>query len=124
MCGSIVIIRAVSIKKPVITSNSYYSRIRESKGAFSDCFFILSGLLLVVSHVYGFVPFLEAVGVREYCCMAVECLLEALCFVRSREHRPTSPRPSGLVALDLDLARSLQSYVAGGVALSREPRKL
>ena len=48
--------------------------------------------------------FLEVVGVREYCCMAVESRLKALCFVRSpratRASPATNPHSSGLVALD------------------------
>ena len=88
---------------------------------------ILLVLLLVVSRVgfIVFVLFLEAVGVREYCCMAFENRLAALCFARSwratRASRATNLRPSGLVALGL--AESRQSCVRG-VALSREPPKL
>ena len=52
------------------------------KKAFPTAFFfdrILLGLLLIVSRVpfYGFVLFLEAVGVREYWCMAAASRLEA-----------------------------------------------
>ena len=84
-------------------------------------------LLLIVSRVdfIVFVLFLEAVGVREYCCMALENRLAALCFARSsratRASRATKLRPSGLVALGL--AESRHVYVLG-VALSREPPKL
>ena len=82
---------------------------------------------LIVSRVdfIVFVLFLEAVGVREYCCMALETRLEALCFARSsratRASRATNLRSSGFVALGV--AESRQSYVRG-VALSREPPKL
>ena len=72
-----------------------------------------------------FVLFLEAVGVREYCCMALENRLAALCFARSsratRASQATNLRPSGFVSLGL--AESRQSYVRG-VALSQEPPKL
>ena len=94
-------------------------------GHFLD--WILLVLLLIVSRVKlkVFVLLLEAVGVREYCCMALESRLSALCFARSsratRASRATDPRPSGLAALGL--AESRQGYVRG-VALSREPAKL
>ena len=84
-------------------------------------------LLLIVGRVdfIVFVPFLEAVGVREYCCMAVENQLAALCLARSpratRASRATNFRPSALVPLGL--AESRQSYVCGA-ALSRKPPKL
>ena len=84
-------------------------------------------LLLIVSRVdfIVFVLFLEAVDVREYCCMVLETWLAALCFARysraTRASRATNLRPSGLVALGL--AESRQSYVRG-VALRREPPKL
>ena len=62
---------------------------------------------------------------REYCCMAVDNRLEALCFVRSPRAtcaaRATSPRPSGLVPLDL--AKSRQSYVRGVALHSAEGRQ-
>ena len=66
--------------------------------------------------------FLEAVGVREYCCTTVEIGWQ-LCASRafSASNGSTNPRPSELVALGL--AESRQSYVRG-VALSREPPKL
>ena len=64
--------------------------------------------------------FLEAVGVREYCCTAVEIGWQ-LCASRFlREPGSANPRPSELVALGV--AESRQSYVRG-VALSREPPK-
>ena len=75
-----------------------------STGLFFD--WILLVILFIVSRVdfIVFVLFVEAVGVREYCRMAVESRLEALCFVRSpratRASRAASPRPRGLVALD------------------------
>ena len=69
--------------------------------------------------------FLEAVGVRHYCCMAVESRLDALCSVRypraTRVSRATSRRPSGFVALGL--AESRQICVRG-VPPSREPPNL
>ena len=90
-------------------------------------YLILLVLLLIVSRVdfIVFVLLLEAVGVRGYCCMAIENRLAALCFGCSsratRASRATNLRPSGLVALGL--AESRQSYVRG-VALSREPPNL
>ena len=68
-----------------------------------------------------FMLFLEAVGVREYCCTAGEIGWQ-LCASRClREQSSTNLRPSELVALGL--AESRQSYVRG-VSLSREPPKL
>ena len=100
------------------------SRIHASKRAFSDwtCFQLhYSGPHRRSSRFYSFVLFLEAVGVREYCCLAVEIRLGALCFVRSASNacftRATNPRPHGLVALDLALSR--QSSVARDVAPRR-----
>ena len=101
---------SVSRKRPLLTR------------LFFDC--ILPGLLLIVSRVdvKVFVLSPEAVGVREYCCMAVESRFDAPCFVcfprATCASRATNPRPSGLVSLDL--AETRQSYVRG-VALSREP---
>ena len=67
--------------------------------------------LLVVSRVdfVVFVLFLEAVGVREYCCIAVDNRLGALCFACSsratRASHSTNPCPNGLVALGLAESR-------------------
>ena len=69
--------------------------------------------LLIVSRAdfVVFVLFLEAGGVKEHCCMAVESRLEALCFVRFPQatcfarDKPSSKR-------------------VGGVGLSRKPPKL
>ena len=100
------------------------------KGSFPPGFsfnWIFQALLLTVNRAdfLVFVLFLKAIGVREYCCMAVECRLQALCFVHfpraTRASRATSSCRSGLVALDL--AESRQSYIRG-IALSRGPRKL
>ena len=94
---------------------------------FPTGFFLSFFLSSVVSRVDSivFVLFLKAVGVREYCCMAVENRLAALCLARSpratRASRATNFRPSGLVPMGL--AKNRQSYVRG-VALSREPPKL
>ena len=103
---------------------SYIVGFRQSKTTLSD--WILPVLFFIVSRVefIVFVLFLEAVGVREYCCMAVDNWSAALCFARSaratRASRATNVRPSGLVALGF--AESRHSYVRG-VALSREPPK-
>ena len=109
--------------RPFLTRSDSASRERPfSTGLFFDR--ILLVLLLIISRVdfIVFVLFLEAV---EYCCMALETRLAALCFARSsratRASRATILRPSGLVALGS--AESRQSYVRG-VALSREPPKL
>ena len=111
--------------RPFITRSDSASQKRPfSTGLFSD--WIILVLLLIVSRVdfIVFVLFLEAVGVRECCCVAVENRLAALCFARylraTRASRATNLRPSWLVALGL--AESRQSYVRG-VALSREPPK-
>ena len=109
----------------LIQSNSASRKRPFSTGHFFE--WVLLVVLLIVSRVdfIVFVLFLEAVGVREHCCMAVENRLAALCFARSsretRASRATNLRPSGLVALGL--AESRQSYVCG-VALSRKLPKL
>ena len=75
-----------------------------STGLFFDWIVLV---LLIVSRVdfIVFVLLLEAVGVREYCCMALENRLAALCFARSsratRASRATNLCPSRLVALGL-----------------------
>ena len=100
-------------------SISYAVGFRQSKTAlFSTGLFfdwiLLVLLLIIISRVdfIVFVLFLEAVGVREYCCMAAENRLAALCFARSpratRASRATNFRSSGLVPLSL--AESRQSY--------------
>ena len=61
------------IFKPILIRSDSVSRKRPfPTGLFFD--WILLGFLLIVSPVdfIVFVPFLEVVGVREYCCMAVE----------------------------------------------------
>ena len=95
--------------RPSLTQSGSASRKRPfSTGLFFG--WILLVLLLIVSRVdfIVFVLFLEAVGVREYCCMAVENRLAALGFARSsratRASRATNPRV--------------------GVGLSRKPPKL
>ena len=109
-----------SFLRPFLTQSDSASGKRPfSTGLFFD--WIL--LVLIVSRVdfIVFALFLEAVGVRESCCMAVENRLAALCFARSlratRASRATDLRPSGLVVLGF--AESRQSYVRG-IALSRE----
>ena len=112
----IVKIKIPSSYEPI----SYTVGFRRSKTALFDCFFfdLILLTLLLVSRVdfIAFVLFLEAVGVRECCCMALENRLAALCFARSsratRASRATNFRPSGLVALGL--AESRQSYVRFG----------
>ena len=65
--------------------------------------------------------FLEAVGVREYCCTAQSKSVDSSVLrAFSASNGSTNPRPSELVALGL--AESRQSYVRG-VALSRKPPK-
>ena len=95
------------ILSPCLTQSDSASRKRPfSTGLFFDWIILV---LLIVSRVdfIGFVLFLEAVGVREYCCMAVENVLRAFfasnaCFTRDE---PSSKR-------------------VGGVRLSRKPPKL
>ena len=118
-------IRIGLIRPFLIQSDSASRKQPFSTGHFVDRILLI--LLLIVSRVdfIVFVLFLEAVGVREYCCMAVENRLAALCFARSsratRASCATNLCPSGLVALGS--AESRQSYVRG-IALSREPPKL
>ena len=115
------------VLRPSLTRADSASRKRSfSTALFFD--WILLVLLLIVSRVgcyIVFVLFLEAVGVREYCCMEVETRLAALCPTHSsratRASRATNLRPSGLLALGL--GESHRSYVRG-VALSQEPPKL
>ena len=82
--------------RPFLMQSDSASRKRPfSTRLFFD--WILLVLLLIVSRVdfIVFVLFLEAVGVREYCCMAVENLLAALCFARS------SPATRASLAMNL-----------------------
>ena len=58
--------------------------------------------------------FLEAVGVREYCCMAVENRLAAMCFARDE---PSSKRVGG-VGLQPKAAKA--TFVALHSAESRQ----
>ena len=113
------------IRPFLMQSDSASQKRPFSTGLFSAG--ILPVLLLFGSRVdfIALVLFLEAVGVREYCCMAVENRLAALCFARfsraTRASLATNLRPSGLVALGL--AKSRQSCVRG-VSFSREPPQL
>ena len=84
---------------------------------------ILLVLLLIVSRVdfIVFVLFLEAVGVRGYCCTAGEIgwqLCASRCLREQWLDEPSFQRVGAL-----GLAKNRQSYVRG-VALSREPPKL
>ena len=101
---------------------------RQSKRAVFDWTFFDWNLAVFSSYrqssrFYIFLLFfLEAVGVREYCCTAVPIgwqLWDSRAF--SARNGSLNPRPSELVALGL--AESRQRYVCG-VALSREPPKL
>ena len=94
-----------------------------STGLFFD--WILLVLLLIVSRVdfVVFVLFLEAVGVREYCCTAVEIGWQLCASRLLREQRLGEPSSQRVGGFGLRLAESRQSYVLG-VALSREPPKL
>ena len=96
------------------------------KRPFSTGFFfdwILLVLLLIVSRVdfIVFVLLLEAVGVREYCCTAVDIGWQLCASLFLREQRLGEPSSQRVVGLGL--ADSRQSYVRG-VAFSREPPKL
>ena len=69
-----------------------------STGRFSD--WILLVLLLIASRVHFivFVLFLEAVGVREYCCTAGEIgrqLCASRCLREQRLDKPSSQRVGG-----------------------------
>ena len=88
---------------------SYTVGFRQSKTALFD--WILLVLLLIVRLVdfIALVLFREAVGAREYCCMAAEYRLAALCFARFlREQRLDEP----------------SSQRVGGFGLSRMPPRL
>ena len=109
----------------LIQSDSACRKRPFSTGLFSTGIFWSFFLSSVESILYSgvvFMLFLEAVGVREYCCTAVEIGWQ-LCDSRafSASNGSANPRPSELVALGL--AESRQSYVRG-VALSRKPPKL
>ena len=87
-------------KRPFLKQSDSASRKRPfSTGLLFD--WILLVLILIVSRVdvMVFVLSLEAVGVWECCCMAVENRLATLCFSRSpratRASRATNFRPSG-----------------------------
>ena len=87
-----------------------------STGLFFDWILLV---LLIVSRVdfIVFVLFLEAVGVREYCCTKQsKSVGSSVLRAFSASNGSANPRPSELVALDF--AESRQSYVRG-VALSR-----
>ena len=111
-----------AVFRPFFTQSDSASRKRPfSTGLFF--YWILLVLLLIVSRIdcIIFVLFLEAVGVREYCCTAVEIGWQLCASHFLHENGSTNPRPSELMALDL--AESRQSYVRG-VAISRESPKL
>ena len=99
--------------RPFLTQSDSASRKRHFSTGLFD--WIVLVLLLSVSRVdfIVFVLFLEAFGVREYCCIADGDRLAALCFARSsratRASLATNLRPSGLMALGL--AESRPSYV-------------
>ena len=111
--------------RPFLTQSDSASRnLPFSTGIFFH--WILLVLLIVsrVDFIVFVLFFLEAIGVKEYYCMALETRLAALvlraflasnaCFTRDQ---PLSKRVGGV-----GLSRKPQSYVRG-VALSREPPK-
>ena len=113
-------------------ANYFTVGFRQSKTALFDWtvfgWILLRHLLIVESVFIVFVLFLEAVGVREYCCVSVENRLEALCFVRSpratRASRATNTRRSRLVALDLaESAKATESAKAIESAKGTESAK-
>ena len=72
---------------PFLIQSGFASRKRPfSAGLFLDWILLV---LLIVSRVdfIVLVLFLKVVGVRQYCCMAVENRLAALCFARSARAR-------------------------------------
>ena len=85
--------------RPFLMQSDSASRKRPfSTGFFLD--WILRVLLLIVSRVdfIVFVLFLEAVGVREYCCTAGEIgwqLCASRCFRKQRLDEPSSQRDGG-----------------------------
>ena len=93
---------------PFLIQSDSASRKRPfSTGTFLD--WILLVLLLIVSRAdfIVFVLFLEAVGVREYCCTAVEIGWQLYASAFSASNGSTVSCPSKLVALGL--AESRQS---------------
>ena len=94
------------VLRPFLTQSDYASRKRPfSTGLFFDWVLLV---LLIVGRSDSFVLFLEAVGVRAYCCTAVEIgwQLCASRFLRKqRLDKPSSQR-------------------VGGFGLSRKPPKL
>ena len=105
------------------SSISYAVGFHLSKTALFDWTFfnwILLVLVLIVSRVYFivFVLFLEAVGVRKYCCtVQAKSVGSSVLPAVSACNGSTNLRPSELVALVV--AESRQSY-GRGLALSRE----
>ena len=111
--------------RPFLIQSDSASRKRPFSTGLYFGWILLFLLIVIRVDFIVFELFLEAVGVREYCCMALETRLAALRFARSsratRASRATNLRPTGLVALGF--AESCQRYVRGD-ALSREPPKL
>ena len=116
-----------AVFRPFLTQSDSASRKRPFSTGF---FFDRILLVLIVSRVdfVVLVLFLEAVGVREYCCTAVWQSKIGWQFCASRVLReqrvlaldePLSQRVGGFGLI----AESRQSYIRG-VALSREPPKL
>ena len=115
--------------RPFLTQSDSASRKRPfSTGLFFD--WVLLVLLLIIGRVdfIVFVLFLEAVGVREYCCTAVWQSKIGWQLCASRDHREQHVLRARRTLVQAGwwrwtLAESRQSYVCG-VALSREPPKL
>ena len=94
----------------MVPEESSKKKVQSKRAVFDWTFFRLDYLvLLIVSRVefIVFALFLEAVGVREYCCMAVENRLAVLCSARASRAR-----------------EELSSKRVGAVGLSRKPPKL
>ena len=98
--------------RPFLTQSDSANRKRPvSTGNFFDWIFLVPLLIVSRDDLIVFVLFLEAVGVRVYCCMAVENRLAALSAV--------------LRAFLASIARDEPSSKrVGGVGLSRKPPKL
>ena len=107
--------------RPFLTQSDPASRQRPlSTGLFFD--WILP-FLLIVSRVDFIISvlFLEAVDVRQYCCMEIENLLAALCFARSaRATCARARRTLVLVALSFQSRAAKATFVELHSAESRQ----
>ena len=103
--------------RPFLTQSDILSQTRPfSTGTFFGGI-LLVGLIVNRVDSIDFALFLEVIGVREYCCMAVENRLAAMCIARS----PRETRASRAKSFARDEPSSKR---IGDVGLSRKPPKL